>query len=174
MTGDIKHSNTYQTLCTEYYDIDKPIAEVEALNWYQSKAAILNGPILEPMCGTGRFLIPFLREGYEVMGFDNSNHMLKICHQKFREENIDRGKAILANFESFKALTSFEMIIIPSGSFCLLTTKESVDIAMSQMHSWLSNSGRLFFEIDTVHSVEKDQGLYKAAWVDKEDKGKIV
>ncbi|MDA1056325.1 MAG: class I SAM-dependent methyltransferase [Proteobacteria bacterium] len=174
MTSDIKHLNAYQTLCTQYYDYDKPTAEVEALNWYQSKAAIQKGPILEPMCGTGRFLIPFLSEGYDTIGFDNSKQMLKVCHDRCEEKNIDRGKAVLADFESFKATTSFDMIFIPSGSFCLLTTKQSVDIAMSQMHSWLNKSGRLYFEIDTIHSVEKDQGLYKAAWVDKEDKGKIV
>ena len=48
---------TYLNLCTEYYDLDKPEAPTDALQFYLKYADEAHGPILEPMCGTGRFLV---------------------------------------------------------------------------------------------------------------------
>ena len=164
----------YQALCTQYYDYDKPSAEAASLRWYQAKADHLKGPILEPMCGTGRFLIPFLNKKYDITGFDRSKQMLQVCHKKCRDHHLDPKRALFADFETFPSSNAFNMIFIPSGSFCLLTTKNSLDIAMSQMHSWLNRSGRLYFEIDTVYSAEKHQGLSRTSWVDREDQSKLV
>ena len=71
-----KESIPYKTLCAEYYELDKPTALEDALQCYLRYAEESHGPILEPMCGTGRFLIPLLKQGYSVTGFDYSSHML--------------------------------------------------------------------------------------------------
>ena len=59
--------NNYKKLCSEYYDLDKPSAPTEALEYYHKEALRANGPVLEPMCGTGRFLIPLLERGINFM-----------------------------------------------------------------------------------------------------------
>jgi hypothetical protein len=46
---------SYQELCTQFYDLDKPSASKEALDFYLHYADSANGPIFEPMCGTGHF-----------------------------------------------------------------------------------------------------------------------
>jgi SAM-dependent methyltransferase len=76
-----KESPPYRALCTEFYDLDKPLASKDALQCYLRYAEEANGPILEPMCGTGRFFIPLLKHGYNVTGFDYSPHMLKVCRE---------------------------------------------------------------------------------------------
>ena len=53
--------DSYKKLCTQFYDIDKPTAPPDALEFYLQYALKAQGPILEPMCGTGRFLVPMLR-----------------------------------------------------------------------------------------------------------------
>ena len=63
--------STYQKLCTEYYELDKQSAPPAALQFYMDYAMAATGPILEPMCGTGRFLIPMLEAGLPISGFDN-------------------------------------------------------------------------------------------------------
>ena len=40
------------------------------------------GPVLDPMCGSGRFLIPLMEDGFDVHGFDASPTMLERLHKK--------------------------------------------------------------------------------------------
>ena len=83
-----KESVPYRALCTEYYELDKPSAPKDALECYLHYAKEANGPILEPMCGTGRFLIPLLEHGYAVTGFDYSPYMLDVCRRKCEERGL--------------------------------------------------------------------------------------
>jgi hypothetical protein len=53
-----QQSIPYKILCTEYYELDKPNAPEDALQWYLIYAEEANGLILELMCWTGRLLIP--------------------------------------------------------------------------------------------------------------------
>lgn len=57
---------TYGKLSAAQYALDNhaPPAETFAFYWQQYEAA--SGPVLEPMCGTGRFLIPFLEQGNRI------------------------------------------------------------------------------------------------------------
>ena len=50
--------NQYGDLCTELYERLHPVAEAEELDFYLSYARPKHR-ILEPLCGSGRFLIPF-------------------------------------------------------------------------------------------------------------------
>jgi ribosomal protein S18 acetylase RimI-like enzyme len=54
LTGDaMKQLDTYLSLCTEVYDLSKPNPPEDAYAFYRDYAMRANGPILEPMCGTG-------------------------------------------------------------------------------------------------------------------------
>jgi hypothetical protein len=53
-----QQSIPYKILGTKYYELDKPNAPEDALQWYLIYAKEANGLILELMCWTGRFLIP--------------------------------------------------------------------------------------------------------------------
>ena len=78
--------NSYGDLCTEFYDLDKPTAPELALEWYGAAlAGALEespGRVLEPMCGSGRFLVPLLKRGLLVDGVDPSEPMLKACRAR--------------------------------------------------------------------------------------------
>lgn len=50
-----KSLDTYLDLCTQVYDLSKPTPPQDAYDFYLSYVRETNGPILEPMCGTGRF-----------------------------------------------------------------------------------------------------------------------
>ena len=94
-------------LCTRYYDLDKPTAPPGALDFYLEHARNANGAIFEPMCGTGRFLIPILERGFDIEGADASPQMLAVCREKCRARKLDpkliRGdKTIQAETEDFR------------------------------------------------------------------------
>ena len=63
--------NYYGSLCTEMYEILHESAPGDELNFYLSYAE-KGMSILEPLCGSGRFLIPFLERGFEICGLDLS------------------------------------------------------------------------------------------------------
>ena len=59
---------TYLKLCTEFYDLENHVHDAQAVAFYTDLALRIGGAILEPMCGSGRFLIP-LRAGGAVSSF---------------------------------------------------------------------------------------------------------
>ena len=81
-TSNIKTLASYLRLCTEVYDLSKPNPPKDAYAFYRDYVIKANGPILEPMCGSGRFLLPLREEGFNVHGFDASDHMLASLHAK--------------------------------------------------------------------------------------------
>src|SRR5678816_1813672 len=74
--------NAYRKLCTEFYDIDKPTAPNDALELFTHHARQAGSPILEPMCGSGRFLVPLRQRGFDIDGIDASPEMLQACRDK--------------------------------------------------------------------------------------------
>ncbi len=168
-----KESGSYKGLCTEYYDLDKPTAPADALQCYLRYAEEANGPILEPMCGTGRFLVPLLEQGYAVTGFDCSLHMLDVCRKKCKERGLTTT-LLEATFETFSLEEMYNLIFIPSGSFGHLISSEQVSQALAFIAGRLKPGGKFVFEVETLRAIRKPQGVWRGRWVNKPDGSKIV
>ena len=74
--------NRYGALAAEIYDIDKPYFFLPDTRFHLEWLAAVDGPILEPACGTGRTLVPLLDAGHAMTGFDASPDMLERCRAK--------------------------------------------------------------------------------------------
>lgn len=157
---------SYGTLCAEYYHLDKPSAPPEAAEWYLKRARESGGPILEPMCGTGRFLIPMKRAGFEVVGFDRSAAMLARCP----DPSLDllEGSWDLPLEEG-----KFPFIFIPAGSIGHLE-EEKLSELFSSVSRWLAPGGRFLFEVETLNAIGLVQQGWQGRWVTREDGAKIV
>jgi len=77
----------YRQLCSEFYDVDKKYASSEEVDFYR-KFFNEDDLILEPMCGSGRLLIPLMQKGYNIHGIDNSPDMLKACKERAAHLNL--------------------------------------------------------------------------------------
>ncbi len=163
----------YGELCTEYYDLDKPKAPEEALEFYLQYAERATGPILEPMCGTGSYLIPMMEKGYEITGFDSSPQMLDVCNKKCQMKGL-KPDIHNASFESVSLSNTYALVFIPSGSICLLTTDQQLEQALSFMHKHMQPDGRLVFEVETLAAMREPQGIWRSRWVEKLDGSKLV
>lgn len=168
-----KNSGSYQALCTEFYDLDKPTPTVDALQCYLSYAEQAQGPILEPMCGTGRFLIPLLEKGYAVTGFDNSSHMLSTCRHKCKERGLTTS-LLETTFETFPLQSTYNLIFIPSGSFGHLISAKEISQALTFIANALNPGGKFIFEVETLKAVREPQDVWRGRWVNKPDGSKIV
>jgi 2-polyprenyl-3-methyl-5-hydroxy-6-metoxy-1,4-benzoquinol methylase len=73
---------TYGKLCTEVYELTKPVGgEYPDVPYFVRHLSRIGGRILEAMVGTGRLLIPLLEAGLDVEGIDTSSDMLAACKQ---------------------------------------------------------------------------------------------
>ena len=79
--------NDYGSLCTEMYELLHKEAPEDELAFYLSYARP-GMSILEPLCGSGRFLVPFLRRGLSIQGMDNSREMLDRLLEKALDDYI--------------------------------------------------------------------------------------
>lgn len=173
-----KHSqhqtlDTYLGLCTEVYDLSKPHPPEDAYGLYRDYAMRANGPILEPMCGTGRFLLPLLEEGFDVHGFDASDFMLQALHNKAKAKNLQ--PTVWKGFvEDLKRPEQYHLIFIPSGSFCLLSDREIAEQALHAFAAALAKEGTLLLEIITPVVDPSKLGVWEGSMWRHNDRKKIL
>lgn len=170
-----KNNNaTYLQLCTEFYDRAHHPNEAQALEFYMQHAQTAQGKILEPMCGSGRFLIPMLQAGLDAEGFDASHAMVDSFHTKY--EKISQGAAPVwqAYVQDFHKETFYNLIFIPYGSWGLLTNLDEAQQGLQNLYNHLAPNGKLIIEIETVSSVPPGCGTWQRGEQHSPDGSKIV
>ncbi len=140
----------YLDLCTQYYDLDKPDAPADAINFYLSYAQRVPGyKVLEPMCGSGRFFIPFLEAGYDICGFDASIYMLNSLRQ--RCEQLQLEPVVWQNFlQDFDQSQEYNLIFIPDGSWNLILDAQAIKHCLHVIYKHLAPGGKFVFEVITT------------------------
>jgi SAM-dependent methyltransferase len=165
----------YGNLCTEFYEIDKPEPPPDAFDFYLAEAERAGGAILEPMCGSGRFLLPLLARGFDVVGSDASPHMLAACRARARQLGLQPA----LTEERLEALSSerrFKLIFIPSGSFCLITDEAAAFAGLLRVRELLAPHGRFIVEVERRDRARCSElsGTWGGRWVTRPDGAKIV
>lgn len=136
----------YGSLCTEFYDLDKPSAPAEALAFYVERARHAGGRILEPMCGSGRFLLPMSLAGLPLDGVDSSPAMLAACRNHARTLGTEVS-LFLQDLAVLELPHSYSMAFIPSGSIGLITDEEELSRVFSRIGAHLEPGGLLLLEL---------------------------
>jgi SAM-dependent methyltransferase len=115
--------DSYKDLCTQFYDLDKPEAPQPAFDFYWRRYEQNRGPVLEAMCGSGRFLLPFARRGADIDGVDASPHMLAACRRRIEEEGLAAN--IYEQFlQDLDLPHTYRFVFVPAGSFQLIPHPE--------------------------------------------------
>jgi len=144
--------NNYKTLCTEFYDLDKPIAPDDALEFYANEISHHTQPVLEPMCGSGRFLIPLLKSGFDIEGADASTEMLDVCRRKAESAHL---KSVLHYnlIQELRLPQKFGLVFIPSGSIGLITDPDGIKRSINSLFKCLLPGGGMVLEILTTRNI---------------------
>lgn len=148
--------NNYKSLCTEFYDIDKPFAPEDALSYFLNEAKSSVQPVLEPMCGSGRFLIPVLEAGINIEGSDASAEMLESCKNKCRDHKLN-PVLYYQKIQELLLPQKYGMVFIPSGSFGLITDSDDARESLKRIHRCLLPEGKLLIEIETPAAVVHEE-----------------
>ncbi len=120
------------------------------VRFYRACAEKLRGPILELGCGTGRLLVPLLRDGHSVVGVDLSTEMLDRCRERIAQLNPDaraRAQLHVADFRDLDLGQRFPIIFCPFNAFMHLYTRDDVERFFSSVKRHLAPGGRLLFDI---------------------------
>jgi len=135
----------YGELCTQIYETNKSIADGKELDFFLSFVKDKKMKVLEPMCGNGRMLIPFMEKGIDIEGFDISEEMLRVCKLKGQKLNL-KPNVSYGKIEEFKGDKSYELIMIPFGSFSLLPDELAKD-SLANMKTILEKDGKLLLTV---------------------------
>jgi SAM-dependent methyltransferase len=168
-----KSLSTYQKLCVEFYDLEQHPRHEQALKFYMQHALQAQGPILEPMCGTGRFLIPMLQAGLDAEGFDASPYMLDVLKQKHALINSKEAPVTQQFVQDFTSSKKYSLIFIPYGSWGLITDMSDVQKGLMRLYDYLLPGGMFMVEIETVASVPQPCGIWRSGSHTKSD-GSII
>lgn len=148
----MKELDTYLDLCTQVYELSKPKVPEADYNFYKSYLQDAKGKILEPMCGTGRFLLSFLEDGFKLQGFDASQNMLNSLNKKAKLLVLSPN-AWHGYVEQIKQDDYFSLIFIPSRSFGLLINELVANNSLKSFYNILELAGVLVFETETSKSI---------------------
>lgn len=147
--------NYYGNLCTEMYEILHKKAPRDELNFYLSYAK-KEDKILEALCGSGRFLIPFMEQGFDIFGIDLSVAMLNKLKQK-----APNAKVFQADILEYSSKNRFDYIFISSGSVSLFTDINLCRKILGKIKEMLTPEGKFVFAVDTVADKCSDDNDYK-------------
>ncbi len=156
---DVKQ-NYYGSLCTEMYEILHEKAPQDELDFFLAYAK-KGQKILEPLCGSGRFFVPFYEAGYDISGMDLSGEMLAKLRQK-----IPGAKVIQADLTEFVSVERYDYIFIPFGSLSLFTDMRVCRKVIGKLKELLTPGGKLVFALETVaDQCEEDEDYVVTASV---------
>ncbi len=144
--------NRYGALCAEVYDTDKPFGALADTAFHLPRLAQIEGPILEPACGTGRALVPMLEAGCAVTGFDASPDMLARCRARCAERGFSPDLS-QQRFEDFSFERRFAAIVVPVGSFTLIDDFATALAVLRRFHAHLAPDGIVILDIDPLRSL---------------------
>lgn len=167
----MKALDTYLDLCTQVYELSKPTVPEDDYNFYKIYSCEAKGSIFEPMCGTGRFLLPLMKNGYKIEGSDASNHMLSVLQVKASEMEL-KPEVWQGYANEIPNDKLYSLIFIPSGSFGLITEPKEITTTLKAFYNHLDDQGVLVFEVETKHAVP-ELGVWRGSrW--KRPDGKTI
>lgn len=146
--------NDYGKLCTMMYERLHPTADPQELEFYLSYAKP-GEQMLELLCGSGRFLIPFWEKGMSIDGVDLSAQMLEQLEQKLPEA---KPALHCCSADEYQSEKRYDYIFITCNSFSLFTDKELAKRVLKNAKRLLSEQGVFVFAVDTVSSAEPGDG----------------
>jgi SAM-dependent methyltransferase len=109
---------------------------------YRKLAKEIGGPILDLGCGTGRILLPLLRDGHEVVGVDSSGPMLARLRQKNARANVIHG-----DLREINLRRKFPLVLCAFNTFMHLYDRSDVEACLKVVRRHLRPGGAFAFDL---------------------------
>ena len=110
-------------------------------------AGVATGRVLEPMCGSGRMLRAFAKEGYATVGVDSSAEMLALARARFAQEGL-RGDWLRADVVDFDLDDRCDLAVCPVNSLAHLPSDAAMEAHLNAMSRNLFAGASYFVQLD--------------------------
>lgn len=120
------------------------------VRFYQALAKEVASPVLELGCGTGRLLLPLVRDGHTVVGVDVSGAMLARCRARLArlpEPARARAELVRADFRDLDLRRRFPLVVCPFNAFMHLYTRDDVERFLAGVRRHLRPGGLFVFDV---------------------------
>lgn len=114
--------------------------------FYLDQARKYGDPILELTCGTGRITIPIAKEGYNIIGLDISDGMLKRAKENAKKELL-KIELLKKDVRKFNLNKKFNLIIFPFNSIAHLHDLDSIESCFTEVKKHLTDDGRFVIDM---------------------------
>ncbi|NJK80040.1 MAG: methyltransferase domain-containing protein [Chloroflexaceae bacterium] len=146
-----------------YYEADFGDYNAD-IHFYSEMARRTGGPILAPMCGTGRVLLPLAEQGYTLTGIDLSEGMLTIAREKLNAAGLAERVALFhSDIRSADLPTNhFAFAFVAINSFMHLERVKDQLAALERIHHTLQPDGVLVLDLfnpDPLRLAQEDGRL---------------
>jgi SAM-dependent methyltransferase len=99
--------------------------------------------VLDLACGTGRHMIPFSKEGYDIVGLDISRKLLKIAKTRLCGIQLVRADMRRLPFKPGAFVAAISM----DTSFGYLPTEEEDIQSLMELHETLKQEGKVIVDV---------------------------
>lgn len=122
--------------------------------FYEQRLRANGDRALEVACGTGRLLLPLLRDGLEVEGLDTSRDMLDRLRAKARAMNL---APVLheAPMQDFDLPGRFRTVFVPAGSFGILVEPDEIGAALACFLRALEPGGEALIPVSEANAADE-------------------
>lgn len=112
------------------------------------------GLVLDLGCGTGTLTELLSKEGYDMIGVDNSSQMLSIAMEK-REQSGENILYLLQDMREFELYGTVGAVISVCDSLNYLLEEEDLVETFRLVNNYLDPKGLFIFDFNTVYKYEE-------------------
>ena len=138
--------SSFGPLSTEFHDAVQGRADDAEVAWYAARLPRGAGPVLEGLCGSGRTLVPLVRQGFHVHGVEQSGAMLAACEAHLAAEGLTTT-LFRQDVTELNLPFRYGAAYVSGGSFQLLATLPAARRALERIKAHLLPPGILLLDL---------------------------
>jgi SAM-dependent methyltransferase len=120
------------------------------VRYYRRLARQIGGPVLDLGCGTGRLLLPLVRDGIEVVGVDAAAPMLRRLRARLERLPAaarERATVVAADFRRLSLGRRFPLVVCAFNTFMHLYEQRDVEELLAVVRAHLAPRGLFAFDV---------------------------
>ena len=156
------------TLEARLYDIAFSWDTSSEIEWFLERLGDNCAPVLEPACGSGRFLLGFGRRGIEAVGIDSSPAMTRLALERLQAEDLP-GDAFVTDMTEFSLGRVFGGAICPIDSLAYLHDRQRLVQHLRCMARHMRPSSKYLVQLELRDADDPWRGVRPSVWEHEQD-----